>query len=257
MGAAAISYDSVPILKNFAERRGIRYPLLSDPDSKIIRAFGLLNTQLKPDSPIYGVPRPGLLLVDDTGVVREMFFEDDYRERYTVAGVLASKFGFKSSAPVSQESTPHLRLEASASDSVARGGQRLTLTLDIELASGFHVYAPGVSSEYIPIKWDLELSEAWKPHDPHFPRPEIIKFAGEKVPVFQGKFRITRDVTLSSEKVLNKVAPNRELAIPGTLRYQACDDRQCFPPRNVPLHWSVRVEPHDSERVPAELRRLK
>ena len=35
LGVAAISYDSVAVLKNFAERRGIAFTLLSDPDSKI------------------------------------------------------------------------------------------------------------------------------------------------------------------------------------------------------------------------------
>ena len=32
-GVASISYDSVEILKNFADRKKITYPLLSDPDS--------------------------------------------------------------------------------------------------------------------------------------------------------------------------------------------------------------------------------
>ena len=43
LGLAVISYDSVPILKNFAERKNITYPLISDTDSRIIRAFGILN----------------------------------------------------------------------------------------------------------------------------------------------------------------------------------------------------------------------
>ena len=123
--SAAISYDTVEILKNFAGRRGIHYPLLSDPESKIIRAFGLLNTSLKSDSPIYGVPRPGLLLVDENGVVKEKFFEDDYRERYTVAGILASKFGFRTTAATSHAETPHLMIDSSSSDSVVRGGREL------------------------------------------------------------------------------------------------------------------------------------
>ncbi|HUG82174.1 MAG TPA: peroxiredoxin family protein, partial [Bryobacterales bacterium] len=40
---AALTYDSPEILRHFAARAGISYPLLSDPDSKVIRAFGILN----------------------------------------------------------------------------------------------------------------------------------------------------------------------------------------------------------------------
>ncbi|MGP8207917.1 MAG: redoxin domain-containing protein, partial [Acidimicrobiales bacterium] len=42
---AAISYDSVEILKHFADRRKIDFPLLSDPDSKAIQAYQVLNTE--------------------------------------------------------------------------------------------------------------------------------------------------------------------------------------------------------------------
>jgi peroxiredoxin len=34
---AAVSYDSQDILKSFAEKHGIGYPLLSDHDSAVIR----------------------------------------------------------------------------------------------------------------------------------------------------------------------------------------------------------------------------
>ena len=40
-GICSISYDTVDVLREFANRRGITYPMLSDPDSAIIRAFGL------------------------------------------------------------------------------------------------------------------------------------------------------------------------------------------------------------------------
>jgi peroxiredoxin len=51
-----MSYDSVGSLKNFAERQHITCPLLSDADSKIIRAYGILNETVRPGSPAYGIP---------------------------------------------------------------------------------------------------------------------------------------------------------------------------------------------------------
>ena len=44
IGVAAISYDSTEVLNDFAEKRGITFPLLSDKDSAVITEFGILNT---------------------------------------------------------------------------------------------------------------------------------------------------------------------------------------------------------------------
>ena len=43
LGLAAISYDSPEIVAAFSRQRGITFPLLSDADSSVIKAFGLLN----------------------------------------------------------------------------------------------------------------------------------------------------------------------------------------------------------------------
>jgi peroxiredoxin Q/BCP len=67
LGVAAISYDSVGALRSFADRQHITYPLLSDPDSKIIRTYDILNEAVKPGTPTYGIPYPGGYVVDARG----------------------------------------------------------------------------------------------------------------------------------------------------------------------------------------------
>ncbi|MGB2662778.1 MAG: redoxin domain-containing protein, partial [Candidatus Acidiferrum sp.] len=42
---AAISYDSQAILNDFSVRHKIDFPLLADPDSKIIGSFNVLNAE--------------------------------------------------------------------------------------------------------------------------------------------------------------------------------------------------------------------
>jgi len=93
LGVAAISYDSVAVLKSFAERRGITFLLLSDPESKIIRDFGIFNEQSQKGTMQYGIPYPGTYLVDRAGRVTAKYFEDDYTQRYTSADILVSHFG--------------------------------------------------------------------------------------------------------------------------------------------------------------------
>src|SRR5579863_3716648 len=41
IGLVGVSYDSVEILKLFTERHTITYPLLADPQSEIIKRFGV------------------------------------------------------------------------------------------------------------------------------------------------------------------------------------------------------------------------
>ena len=93
LGLAAISYDSVAVLKNFADRKKITFPLLSDPDSHIIRAFGILNESVKPETVQYGIPHPGTYILDAKGHVVAKYFEEDMRERVSASAILAGRFG--------------------------------------------------------------------------------------------------------------------------------------------------------------------
>jgi peroxiredoxin len=88
MGLAAISYDPVPVLADFSARRGITFPLLSDPASATIKRYGLLNTTIDPTNALYGYPFPGTFIVDRQGVVTSRVFEEAYQERDTVSSIL-------------------------------------------------------------------------------------------------------------------------------------------------------------------------
>ncbi len=93
LGLAAISYDSVAVLKNFTDRQHITFPLLSDPESKIIRAFDILNETVAPGTAFYGIPNPGTYVIDPQGRVVSKHFEDDYRERVSATDILIQDFG--------------------------------------------------------------------------------------------------------------------------------------------------------------------
>ena len=64
MGLAAISYDPVAVLADFSVRRGITFPLLSDSGSETIKRYGILNTTVDAQDPLYGIPFPGAFIVD-------------------------------------------------------------------------------------------------------------------------------------------------------------------------------------------------
>lgn len=258
LGVAAISYDSTAVLKSFAGRRHITFPLLSDPDSKIIRAFGILNDTVQEGTAQYGIPYPGTYFVDRTGRVTAKYFEDDYTQRYMSADILVRQFGESAGAAHATFEGKHLRVSASASNASVRAGQRISLVLDVELGPRLHVYAPGVSAEYIAINWSMQDSPAVLVKDVAYPASKNLRLEAikETVPVYQGVFRLVRDVTIARDAAVRPLLDAEgRLVIEGALKYQACDDRICYPPETVPVRWTFQMEALDRERAPADLQR--
>jgi thiol:disulfide interchange protein DsbD len=130
----------------------------------------------------------------------------------------------------------HLTLTPSASDAELPPGSKVTLTVELALDDNVHVYAPGAEG-YLPVTWTIADSAAWKAAPVHLPASKILKLEaiGETAPVFDGTFRITREVTIG-----NRAAG--DLTIEGSVRYQACDDRLCYRPETIPVKWTIRVK---------------
>jgi hypothetical protein len=245
----------VAILKDFGGRQKIAFPMLSDEGSKVIRAFGIFNTNLEPDNPAYGIPFPGMYVVDANGVVKAKYFEDDYTERYSGASVLTREFGAQG-VEVTTVDNKHLKLTTYASDARFAPGRRITLVAELEMKPKMHVYAPGIKG-YIPIDWKMTASPAFVAFAPEYPASKMLHMAAinETVPVFEGKIRILRDITIGNERELSALlGADRSLTIEGTFRYQACDDRECFLPQDIPLRWTFAIGQMDTTRVPTEIR---
>jgi peroxiredoxin len=74
-----ISYDSQAVLSQFAAKHSIAFRLLSDPGSKTIKAYGILNKEAQGRAE--GIPYPGTFIVGTDGVIRAKFFLEGYKER--------------------------------------------------------------------------------------------------------------------------------------------------------------------------------
>ena len=257
LGVAAISYDSVAVLKSFADRHHITFPMLSDTDSRIIRDFGILNESVAKGTAQYGSPYPGTYILDARGRVVSKYFEDDYKERDSATDILARQFGAQADVRSGVLETRHLRLRTTASTPTARPGHRIVLSLDIELKPKMHVYSPGVEG-YIPIDWKMEEGAFLKTLPFTYPASQklLLPAIHETVPVYQGHFRVSREVMFGPEAALKPlVNAAGDLVLKGSLRYQACDDHECFLPQSIPVEWRFHFEGLDRERAPAELQR--
>lgn len=256
LGLAAISYDSIAILKAFAEREHIGFPLLSDPESKVIRAYGILNDTVQKDSTSFGIPYPGTYVLDPGGVVIAKYFEDDFRVRDTAASILLRQFGLEP-PPRETVQAKHLEVGTSGADNPVRPNQRVSVAVDVRVPGRVHVYAPGVTG-YIPISLTMRQSPAFQSDPVSYPAAKTMRLEAihETVPVYEGSFRVVETVTLAGAQPIEPLLDaDRNLTIEGDLRYQACDDHECFVPETVRLKWTLHVLPFDRTRVPEPLRK--
>ncbi len=84
----AISIDSHEENREFAKKiaqdgRGeVNFPLLSDPDSHVIDAYGLRDPAYAGQK-VEGIPHPTVYVIDKTGRVTWALVESDYKKRPT------------------------------------------------------------------------------------------------------------------------------------------------------------------------------
>ena len=204
-----------------------------------------------------GFARPGYFSIDQNGVIKEKFFEAKYRERLTGASLIAKLFPELGQEVTETVKTPHLELALEQSDRTGVPGTRVTLAAEVRLPDDVHVYAPGVQG-YKPMKLvidpipDVELKPPVYPQSKTLYLP-VIK---EQVPVFEGTFRISQDVKVSSSSAFWGSVPTegKELTITGKLDFQACDKTMCYVPTSVPVRWQFEVFSLDRVRAPLDIR---
>src|SRR5262245_64760 len=238
---------------DFAKRHNIEFPLLADPDSKIIRSFNVLNVEAK--GMTKGMAHPGFFYIDESGVIREQYFEAKYTNRFTANNVIGKLFPELTQEVGQTVEAPHLRLTLSQSDCTVVPGSRVSLIVEVQLPPDVHVYSPGVKG-YKPIQLVLHNSRGIEPAPVTYPTSKILYLEAikEQVPVFESKFRIAQDVTITASKAgdgLRAVfSAGKTVSIAGELQYQACDRTICYPPTSVPVKWELKVQPLDLRRSP-------
>jgi peroxiredoxin len=82
----AISYEAVDAQAKAAETFGLTFPVLADPGSKTIAAYGLLDPDATPTAK--GVAYAETLVLDRQGVVRAKLYYEDYKIRPGVSDIV-------------------------------------------------------------------------------------------------------------------------------------------------------------------------
>jgi peroxiredoxin len=257
INVAGVSYDSVAILADFAERRSITYPLLSDTSSSLIDAFGIRNPESTGIEA--GIPYPGYYLIDRDGVIEKRFFETAYVNRLTASNLYSNLFGsFAIPTPSKKlDATPHVSISTIQSDTQVTPGAVVRLAVVIQPAPDTHIYAPGAEKlHYHVASLTIYPSDLYIAADTTYPKAQLMNFSdlGQTVPVYTSTtFLSTSVAAVVERRTIPLFAKDPSLQIKGVVDYQPCTSKVCFPPTSVPVSWTIGLKQLDRERVPENL----
>jgi hypothetical protein len=134
--------------------------------------------------------------------------------------------------------SPSVTLSAPPITTVIRG-KATSVGLRFQIGSGFHINSNTPAADYlIPTTLKLDVPTDIVVGKIIYPAGEQMSFAfapEEKISVYSGEFDLSVQV-----RPLSSMLPGK-YEIRGRLRYQACDKAACFPPKQLPVAFEVKV----------------
>jgi hypothetical protein len=134
----------------------------------------------------------------------------------------------------------------------AQRAKQTMVSLNFRIPAGYHINSNTPKSEFlIPTALKMDLPTDIVLGKIEYPPGEDASFPfspDEKLSVYSGDFTIAIAV-----HPLHSVVPGK-YEMRGVLRYQACDNAACYPPKNLPVNFEVKVvkEPGAHQANPAQ-----
>jgi DsbC/DsbD-like thiol-disulfide interchange protein len=129
-----------------------------------------------------------------------------------------------------------LTVRVDAAEAKAGGEARVKMWLKIK--EGYHINANPPSQYQIATELKVEPTEGIQAGKISYP-PALnrkFKFSKEELAVYEGEISLLTPLTVNS-----KVAKG-QTTLPAKLRFQACDDEVCYPPRTIDVSIPVNVK---------------
>ena len=237
----ALSYDEADALRDFGEAHSITYNLLSDPDSEVIRSFGILNTLIDSDDhPWYGIPYPGTYVVGADGAITHKFFDNNLAVRTGPEQLLRAVLG---------QPMPEARADEAAPEAVqvniALDGSSLAATVQRDLVvrfsvpAGRHVYAEPAPQGSVPVDVVLDDNDCLvqRPVVRPASEPHALTGTGESFQVHHDLFELRLPLTVNNAAGGGAA----EITVSGEVRWQCCDDEVCDIPTSQRFELTLPV----------------
>ncbi len=138
---------------------------------------------------------------------------------------------------LSAQMSPNLTVAAVPTVKAAKG-LTTTITLKAHLPAGYHANSNKPTEKYL-----IPLTLEWTGGPltmvkTDYPAGSMEKYSFSDKPLSV----VTGDFSISTEFKVPAGAQSGPAAQTGTLKYQACDDHACYPPKKVPINVTVSVE---------------
>ena len=237
-----LSYDEADALADFKKAHGTTFTMLSDPDSEVIRSFGILNATIADDDhPWYGIHYPGVYITDSEGIIVEKFFENNFTVRPGPEQLLAAVRGEE----VLLEERPNPVSEVSVDvdfvgDSLPVGISR-QIVARFSLPEGMHVYGQPVPEGLVAASIELdEQVEGLVAYTPITPATRSMTLTGDghTLEVYEGDV-VLRLPVAQNGRAMTKDEEGRWVSIAGRVRWQACDSEACGLPEEQTFNFRV------------------
>jgi peroxiredoxin len=254
-----VSYDARDALADFARAHGIEFPMLSDVGSRVIRRYGILNTQVPThQAPFYGIPYPGSYVTDEDGRIVAKFFPRHIAMRESAERFIDGALGEILIAP--DEPQAHGGDDDVSIDVVFHGGRSLRngvprrIVVRFHLPDGLHIYGEPVPDGMVATSIDVRGPEGLVVEPPVLPPTEPLRLdaLGAELQVWSGRVDLVVPVWASDHLLPLVPGPGHpeHADIQVTVRYQACDDRTCRLPRMETLTLRIPLEASATPRLP-------
>ena len=120
----------------------------------------------------------------------------------------------------------------------AAKGATVVLTLKASLPAGYHANSNKPTEVYLiplTLKW---TGGPLQSETINYPKPSMEKysFSDKPISVVTGEFAIETKFKVPAGATPGPAAET------GTLRYQACDNKACYPPKTLPVNITVSIE---------------
>jgi hypothetical protein len=135
--------------------------------------------------------------------------------------------------------TVHRVTAAPIDDVSVKQGGSTPVELQFRVSPGYHINSNKPKSELLlPTVVSLSVPTNVSVAKVKYPAGEELAFPfspDEKLSVYTGDFTVHAIVAAA------KATPQGTYRVHGNLRYQACDNRACYPPTTIPLSFDVKV----------------
>ena len=256
-----LSYDEVDALAAYKNAHGATFTMLSDPDSEVIRSFGILNTTIaEDDHPWHGIPYPGVYVTDADGIITQKFFENNFTVRPGAEQLVAAVQGEDVLLAERPAMDQEVEVEVEFEGNDLPVGITRQIVARFSAPTGMHLYQEpvpeGLVAASIEIDDEVEGILSYTLVAPAT-QPLTLGTDGHTLEVYEGNV-VLRLPIAQNGRAITKDDDGRWVSISGRVRWQACDDETCLMPGEkafsfrVPSAFTVMADMGPGEgRVPS------